>query len=593
MKKCLYLFLTIFLISCGSEQTANFSSDTSKEISTSSIKVTAQYIISQMEKGNYKEGELLVKFKPGVVKASAMTHQHIGSAVIRGFDIVPNLEHVKLAEGMSVEEGILHYMSDPDVEYAEPNYIRRVAAVIPNIPNDTFFRNQWALHNTGTYASGTPGADIDAPEAWTITTGSSNIIIAVLDTGIDYNHNDLAGNIWTNPGETSCTDGTDNDGNGYVDDCIGWNFANNNKDPMDDNGHGTHAAGIIGAVGNNGNGIAGVMWNVRLMPVKVLDANGAGTDAEITAGIQYAVANGAKIINASLGGTAFSYSVYVAIATANAQRVLFVAAAGNNGNNNDLTPFYPASYDLPNIVSVAATDQDDRRVPFSNYGEVSVDVAAPGVYVLSTIPQGLYMDKDFNMGTSMAAPHVAGLAGLLFSYYDGYHNTLFDYYQIRDTISRYVDVLDTLNGWIRTGGRINAYKAISSLLAPTNLTASSTSPTRVTLSWSDNATGEDGYVIERMTAGEPWILLTLVPSGYSSYTDNTVAGNNTYTYRVRAFNNIGESFNSAEATVTTPAREKDSSGCSVGGSQNTPSAMANLAFLMIPVIFIVILRWRR
>ncbi|MBE0427188.1 MAG: S8 family serine peptidase [Nitrospirae bacterium] len=591
MKKLLYLFLTIFLISCGSEQTANISSDTSKEISTSSIKVTAQSIISQMEKGNYKEGELLVRFKPGVVKASAMTHQHIGSAVIKGFDIVPNLEHVKLPEGMSVEEGILHYMSDPDVEYAEPNYIRRVAAVIPN---DTFFRNQWALHNTGTYAYGTPDADIDAPEAWTITTGSSNIIIAVLDTGIDYNHNDLAGNIWTNPGETSCIDGIDNDENGYIDDCIGWNFANNNKAPMDDNGHGTHVAGIIGAVGNNGNGIAGVMWNVRLMPVKVLDSNGAGTDAEITSGIQYAVANGAKIINASLGGPNFSYSAYVAIATANAHGVLFVAAAGNNGNNNDLSPFYPASYDLPNIISVAATDQDDSRVPFSNYGEISVDVAAPGVYVLSTIPQGLYRDKDFSIGTSTAAPHVAGLAGLLMSYYNGYHNAWFNHHQIRETILRYVDVLDTLNGWIRTGGRINAYSAVSSLLAPTNLTASATSPTRVALSWSDNATGEDGYVIERMTAGESWILLTLVPSGYSSYTDNTVAGNNTYTYRVRAFNNIGESFNSAEATVTTPAREKNGGGCSIGTNQNTPSAMANLAVLMIiPLIFTVIMRRRR
>ncbi len=607
MKKFLYLFLTLFLISCGdgSDHSLNISSDTSekiKEISTTTIKVTAQSVISQMEKGTYKEGELLVKFKSNVPATySTAKHQSVGSSLVRRLNIVPNLEYVRLPQGLSVQEAIVKYMSDPGVEFAEPNYIRRVASVIPN---DTYFRNQWALHNTGSYAGGTEDADIDAPEAWDISRGNPNLIIAVLDTGIDYNHSDLVGNIWVNRGETSCIDGVDNDSNGYVDDCLGWDFVGtdflssiDDNDPMDEYGHGTHVAGTIGAVGNNGNGITGVMWHSKLMPVKVLDADGYGTDEEIIQGIQYAVANGAKIINASLGGPDFSYSLYNALATANAQGVLFVAAAGNGGDdgigdNNDLAPFYPASYNLPNVISVAATDQDDRRASFSNFGLNSVHVAAPGVYVLSTIPQNLYADKDFNIGTSMAAPHVAGLAGLLMSYYDGYNNTLFDYIQIKNTILRYVDILDTLSGWIQTGGRINSYKALSSLLSPTNLTATSTSPTRVHLSWSDNATGEDGYKIERMTIGESWILLTTVPPDSSSYTDTTVSGNNTYIYRVRAFNNIGESFSSNEETITTPRKKSSGGGggCSIGESQNFPSSIANLAVMFIPIIFIAILR---
>lgn len=607
MKKFIYLFLALFIISCGdvSDHSFNISSDTSEqkiEINTSSVKVTAQSLISQTEKGDYKEGELLVKFKSDVSPTYATTkHQSLGSSLVKRFNIVPNLEYVRLPKGLSVQDAIVQYMSDPNVEFAEPNYIRRAVSVIPN---DTYFRNQWALHNTGSYANGTEDADIDAPEAWDISTGNPNLIIAVLDTGIDYTHSDLVGNIWVNRGETSCIDGVDNDGNGYIDDCLGWDFVGSDflssvddNDPMDEYGHGTHVAGTIGAVGNNGNGISGVMWRVKLMSVKVLDADGYGTDEEIIQGIQYAVANGAKIINASLGGPGFSYSLYSAIATANAHSVLFIAAAGNGGDdlvgdNNDLAPFYPASYNLPNIISVAATDQDDRRASFSNFGPNSVHVAAPGVYILSTIPQNLYADKDFNMGTSMAAPHVAGLAGLLMSYYDGYHNTLFNYIQIRDTILRYVDVLDTLNGWIKTGGRINAYKAISSLLPPTNLNAIAKSPTKVNLSWSDNATGEDGYKIERMVSGGSWALLTTVPANSSSYIDNTVVGNNTYYYRVRAYNSIGESFLSNEITITTPRKRHSSGGggCSIGESQNLPSTIGNLAIMFIPIIFVLILR---
>ncbi|MEW6570044.1 MAG: S8 family serine peptidase [Nitrospirota bacterium] len=701
MKKLLYLFLTIFLIACGSQQSTNISSDTSKE--TSMTMVTAQSIVSQMEGAKYKEGELLVKFKSGVVSATSLkAHKSIGASLIKRFRIVPNLEHIKLPEGLSVKDAVVKYMSDPDVEYAEPNYIRRIASIIPN---DTFFKDQWALHNTGTYANGTFDADIDAPEGWDVTTGNSSVIVAVLDTGIDYNHADLVNNIWINTGETSCTDGIDNDGNGFIDDCKGWDFIGSSfqtslddNDPVDENGHGTHVAGTIGAAGNNGVGISGVMWTVRLMPVKALDANGEGTDAELTAGIQYAVSNGAKIINASLGGPGFSNSVLNAISSANTAGALFVAAAGNGGDdsvgdNNDLAPFYPASYNLPNIISVAATDQNNNRVPFSNYGPTSVDVAAPGVYIISTVPNWWSLYEGYGVleflgGTSMAAPHVSGLAGLLWSYY---YN--FTYQQIISTIFSHVDVLPSLQGWILTGGKINAFGSLSSLWAPSDLTATLLSSSGISLKWTDRATAESGYKLERKTTGEAYSPIVTLGVNAGSYEDSGLVDGKRYFYAVKAFNSIGESpifpgnetsaatpinaptglkatalsssdvrltwndnsqsengykierkvfdgefvevavvtgenitshtdsglspatkywyrvraFNSEagnsqysnEETVTTLATsgkkksDNGGGGCSIGSSQNTPSAISNFVVMALPLILIMILRLKR
>ena len=298
MKKLFYLLLVFILISCGSEKTANIFSDTSIETSKeiSSIKITSQSIISKMEKGKYKEGELLVKFKSGVIGiSSSKIHQAVGASVIKRFNVVPNLERIKLPEGISVEKAILQYMSDPAVEYAEPNYIRCASSITP--PTDTYFNTQWALNNTGEYANGTKGADINALGAWGYTKGSHDITVAVLDSGIDYNHQDLAGNIWFNAGEANCVDRYDYDGNNYKDDCIGWDFANDNNNPMDDVGHGTHVAGIIGAKGDNGLGIAGVMWNVKLMALKIFGTNTTQTEgciggfvADEIAAIDYATA---------------------------------------------------------------------------------------------------------------------------------------------------------------------------------------------------------------------------------------------------------------------------------------------------------------
>lgn len=543
------LLMVFSLMSCGSDKTSNVSSLSSSNISPK--KIDAQSILSQMERGKYKDGELLVKFKAGTLTASTLkAHQSVGATVLKSFKIIPNLELVKLPNDTSIKDAVLKYMSDPLVEYAEPNYIRKATATIPN---DQYFYQQWALHNTGSFASGTAGADIKAPQAWDIHTGNSSIIIAVLDTGIDYNHSDLSGNIWINTNEIP-NNGIDDDGNGKIDDWRGWNFVSNNNNPMDNNGHGTFVSGIAGAKTNNSIGIAGLMWNAKIMALKFLDAEGEGTLADEILAIQYAIAKGAKIINASYSGSSYSQAEFDALSLANSAGVLVMAAAGNGGNddigdNNDFYPEYPASYALPNIISIAATDQNDRRAAFTNFGLNSVHVAAPGVYILSAVPTSIFPSGyGFSSGTSASTPHVSGLAGLLYSYYP-----YFTHLQIRATILRYVDVLPSLSGWIQTGGRINAYRAISSLLIPTGLNTSAISTSQISLSWTDNATGEDGYKIERMQAGGSFSQIATTNANITSYLDSGLRDGTSYTYRVRAYNTIpADSLYSNEATAITP-----------------------------------------
>jgi subtilisin family serine protease len=628
-KRFIYFFITLItplaLVSCGSNATTSLSSPGVKAAAVSqaaSVKApvaTVKSILAEADKGPYKKGELLVRYKTGTSSAaSARANAAVGASAVRRFSIV-NAEQVKLPEGVSVKEAIAQYMQDPNVLYAEPNYLRYPKMV----PNDQYFNpQQWALNNTGLYASGTQGADIKMPQAWDITQGSRDVIVAVIDSGVDYNHPDLVSNIWTNTKE-DCNNGKDDDGNGYIDDCEGWNFPADTNDPMDDEGHGTHVSGIIGAVGNNGLGIAGVMWKVRIMPLKFISRLGAdvcggeeafcGDTADEVAAIQYAVANGAKVINASYGGDTFSQDEHDAISAANDAGVLFVAAAGNGsldtiGDNNDILPEYPAGYSLPNIIAVAATDQNDQRASFSNFGPNSVQVAAPGVYILSTVPTmgiadsfsslctgSFFTGYDFCSGTSMAAPHVAGLAGLLESYY-----TNFTASQIRATILRYVDVLPTLDGWVQTGGRVDAYKALSSLLAPTNLVASSKLPSEVSLSWTDNATGEDGYTIERKTGDGDYAQVQTLGPDAATYSDSGLSPSTTYTYRVRAFNNIGESLDGPgnEATVTTagsaPAAAATGGGggggCSVASRPGNTTALGDIAVFMLPLILLFVLK---
>jgi len=346
----------------------------------------------------YVPGEVLVKFRGGT---NALTmdrvHEKIGSVRKKDFKAI-RVHEVRLPDGMSVEDAVALYQDDPDVEYAEPNYIVRVSAT----PDDTYFSNLWGLHNTG-QTGGTPDADIDAPEAWDLTTGSADVVIAVIDTGVAYDHPDLADNIWTNAGETDCSDGIDNDGNGYIDDCHGWDFIGDDNDPVDYNGHGTHVAGTIAAAGNNNTGVSGVMWQAKIMPLRFLGVNGTGTTADAVSAILYANAKGAHVINNSWGGSGYSQTLKNAI---DASSAVIVCAAGNSGKSNDAVPFYPASYTSSNVIAVAATDHNDALASYSNYGVNSVDVAAPGSSVYSDVPVFslgspvvLYGEEDFESTT--------------------------------------------------------------------------------------------------------------------------------------------------------------------------------------------------
>ncbi len=356
------------------------------------------FVLSINVHAEYVPGELLVKYRNTVALSRvSMLHQNI-AAVKKGEFKRINVHHIKLPDNMSVEDAIAYYSQDPDIEYAEPNYIVHATAT----PNDTFFSELWGLHNTGAtvnLVSGTADADIDAPEAWDTVTGSSTVVIAVVDSGVAYNHPDLSANIWTNSGETGCSDGDDDDGNGYDDDCRGWDFVDGDNDPMDYNSHGTHVAGTIAAAGNSGSGITGVMWQAKIMPLRFLGADGSGLTTDAVQAILYANANGAHIINNSWGGSGFSMTLKAAI---DASSALVVCAAGNGGldgigDDNDITPFYPAGYTSDNVISVAATDQNDLITSFSNFGAVSVDLTAPGKNVYSTVP-ARELDDNFDDG---------------------------------------------------------------------------------------------------------------------------------------------------------------------------------------------------
>ena len=336
--------------------------------------------------------------------------------------------------------------------YAEPNFVLRA-----DVPNDPFMTRLWGLDNLGqtvNWSAGAPDADIDAREAWSVSTGSPDVVVAVIDTGVELAHPDLAANIWVNQGEDcpGCrTNGSDDDGNGYVDDWRGWDFVNGDNNPTDDMGHGTHVSGTIAAVGNNGLGVAGVTWSTKVMPLKFLSAAGTGTVADAISAILYANANGAAILNNSWGGDEFSQALLDAIEQTDANGALFVAAAGNSYVNSDLEPNYPSGYEAANVVSVGATDQYDRRAWFSNYGTRTVDLGAPGTNIYSTWLGGSYRFQD---GTSMAAPHVSGAAALAKAVFPGASGV-----GLKALLLRTVDPISGLSGTNRTGGRLNVDRA--------------------------------------------------------------------------------------------------------------------------------------
>jgi len=353
-----------------------------------------------------------------------------------------------------------------DVLYAEPNF--RIELSDPpssarsrdllerqpasEQPNDPMFAEQWALNNIG-QDGGTKRADIDALKAWAKTTGSDEVVVAVLDSGVDYTHSDLRGNMWIRPENVPAY--TD-DELGTYNDLNGFNGTDKIADPMDDNGHGTHCAGIIGAEGNNGEGIAGINWKVKIMPLKFLGRGGFGNTDDAIEAINYAIDRKKKgvnirIISASWGSTSMSKALEDTIRAAGDAGILFVAAAGNDGSDNDKRPHYPSNYDLPNVISVAALDRNDQLASFSNFGVKTVHIAAPGKDILSTWLNDNYREAS---GTSMATPYVAGVAALIIA--DQPNITM---EKLRARLLNTTDKLDSLTGKVASGGRVCAANA--------------------------------------------------------------------------------------------------------------------------------------
>ena len=438
----------------------------------------------------------------------------------------------------------------PDVAYVEPNFIVRAISE----PNDPRYPELWALRNIGQLIGGVPGksgADIHAVPAWNITLGSTANVVAVIDTGIDYTHADLAANMWSAPsaftinvagGPVTCAAGTH-----------GFNAITRSCDPMDDEDHGTHVAGTIGATGDNGTGVVGVNWTTRLMAIKFIDAAGNGTTADAIAAMEFALAvkerfaatDGAniRVLSNSWGGPDFSQALLDEVNAANDAEMLFVAGAGNDAFDNDIEPFYPASFDAPNVVSVTATDNLDDLAWFSNYGASSVDIGAPGVDILSTTIGNHY---QYLSGTSMATPHVSGAAALMLS------QCALNTADLKEAILGTAEPLPVLSSITTSGGRVDVYSGLYACIAPpltpSNLAARG-DDMRVRLSWSASL-GAIRYNVKRsLTPGGPYTSINANVHG-TAYVDTGLTNGTTYYYVVSASNSQGESGDSNEASAT-------------------------------------------
>lgn len=415
------------------------------------------------------EPEVLVRFRPGVTldeirKLAGKNHDQIDDEIesVKGLTFIDDLDN---ADAEAVAEQYSK-MSDL-VAYAEPNFQIKLDDPVQQfspedlvsyttdleLPDDPQFEQQWALNNLG-QDGGKARADIDALKAWKKARGSSDVVVAVLDSGVDYTHIDLRSNMWLRP--DNIPQYTD-DELGTFNDEYGYNGTEQLDDPMDDNGHGTHCAGIIGAEGDNNEGIAGINWKVEIMPLKFLGRGGFGTTADAIAAINYAIDRkqhgvNVRVINASWGSTSKSKALEDAIRAAGEQGILFVAAAGNDGSNNDQRPHYPSNYDLPNVISVAALDRTDQLTSFSNFGAKTVHIAAPGKDIIST-----WLNDDYReaSGTSMAAPQVSGVAALILS-----KEPNLSVEKLKARILKSVDKIESLNGKVASGGRVNAAKAL-------------------------------------------------------------------------------------------------------------------------------------
>ncbi len=410
------------------------------------------------EAGEISRPEILVKFRAGVSKETKeIITSRMNDRIEDEIESVPGLAAIDDLDNSDAESVAREYRGLPEVEYAEPSYEITLdhggGGTRHRHPNDPRFMEQWALANDGR-DGGKEGADIHALQAWATTTGSESVVVAVLDSGVDYTHSDLVNNIWTRPANINQYEDREL---GSIEDVHGYNAIENTGDPMDDNGHGTHCAGIIGAEGGNEIGISGVNWKVAIMPLKFMNAGGFGTTKDAIEAINYVIDRkragvNVRVISASWGSSSKSRALEDVIRKAYEEGILFVAASGNGSANTDRTPQYPAGYKLGNLISVAALTRNDELASFSNYGVKSVHVAAPGKDILSTWLGDAYEERS---GTSMATPVVAGVAALVLA-----TRPQLSVDELRTRLLNSVDKLPKLEGKIATGGRINAAKAV-------------------------------------------------------------------------------------------------------------------------------------
>ncbi len=474
------------------------------------------------------EDSIIIRLKPG--QNLDWLHRQLGT---RGRKLLrqaqgADLEVVKIPRGQ--QKKILETLRQSGaVDYAEPDYELNALAE----PNDFRFwdGSQWNLKNTGIYG-GTPGADIDAAVAWDTRTSAAGLVVAVVDTGVRTTHEDLQRNLWKNPGESGLdgnginkgSNGNDDDNNGYVDDVHGINTLNHSGNVQDDYGHGTHVSAIIGATANNGVGVVGVAWEVKIMALKFLNGQGQGTISGAIECLDYARARGAKIVNASWGSYEFtSQALRDAITSLRTSGIIFVAACGNSAGNNDANPLFPASYEFDNIIAVAASNRTDTAAAYSNWGATTVDLAAPGSPVFSAWNRS---DSDYVYmeGTSMAAPHVVGVAALVWA-----GNPAFTYQQVIAKILANTDPLPAFAGRNVSGGRLNLAKALSGTPPPPPPPPPGT---RSDVVWVDDAIPAGAWT--STSGGDTWNWVTAAPapqSGQKSHQSALVGGYHDHTFQ--------------------------------------------------------------
>lgn len=381
--------------------------------------------------------------KKGIIVKKLKTTQNI---------LLLSFKQLKISENQ-IDEYLLRF----PLHLIEKNYLYK----INNYPNDQYFPFQWGMNNEGEnspLSNAVSGVDISLINAWRSSIGNSSIKISIIDTGVDYTHVDLAQNMWTNSEELNGITGVDDDGNGYIDDIHGYNFVDDNGDPLDINGHGTHCAGVIGAISDNNIGIVGVMKHVTMIPIQFLSASGSGTTANAIQSVSYAVKMGSDIISNSWGGGGYSELLKKEIEIAKDEGIIFVVAAGNNGSNNDKKNSFPADYDLENIIVVASHNSAGKLAKSSNYGIENVDIAAPGVLIYSTLPGDKY---GYKSGTSMAAPHVSGAIGLILDF-----EGPLSFYYLKSRLNETAVFESSFLGKINSGGRLNIEKFLKDFRIP-------------------------------------------------------------------------------------------------------------------------------